>query len=309
MKKVLVTGGSGMLGYEMRQLHPTFYYPSRKHLDLESEQSVKKFLQENDFDIAIHLAAKVGGVADNTKHVADFFSTNMSINRNFLEHCHKAGVKKVVSVLSTCVYPDAPFVKYPLTEDQLHLGPPHISNFGYAFAKRMLDVQSRTLRSQYGCNFVTVIPNNLYGVNDNFDLQSGHVIPSMIRRFYEAKISGADEVICWGSGRPEREFTYSRDAASIIVWAADYYDDPDPVNIGDVKSITIKQLAESIAYEVGFTGKIVWDTNKPDGQLIKPSSNKKLIDHGWHGFYTPLESGLRETIEWFKTSYSTIRGF
>jgi GDP-L-fucose synthase len=308
MKKVLVTGGSGMVGHEMRHLHPEFSYPDRRELDLESEDSVKQFLSKNQFDVAIHLAARVGGVVDNTRHVADFFSTNMSINRNFLEHCQKAGVKKVVSVLSTCVYPDASFVKYPLTEDQLHLGPPHISNFGYAFAKRMLDVQSRTLRSQYGCNFVTVIPNNLYGVNDNFDLQSGHVIPSMIRRFYEAKISGADEVICWGSGRPEREFTYSRDAASIIVWAADHYDDPEPVNIGDVKSITIKQLAESIASEVGFTGKIIWDTSKPDGQLMKPSSNKKLIDHGWKGSYTPLESGLRETIEWFKSTFPSVRG-
>ena len=308
MKKVLVTGGSGTVGHEMRNIFPDFSYPSRNDLDLESDSSVKQFLSDHEFDTAIHLAARVGGVADNTNHVADFFSTNMSINRNFLEHCQKAGVKKVVSVLSTCVYPDAPFVKYPLTEDQLHLGPPHVSNFGYAFAKRMLDVQSRAIRSQYGCNFVTVIPNNLYGINDNFDLESGHVIPSMIRRFYEAKLSGAEEVICWGSGKPEREFTYSRDIASIIVWAAEHYDDHEPVNIGDVKSITIKQLAEAIAAEVGFKGKIVWDSSKPDGQLMKPSSNSKLINRGWKGSYTPLEVGLRETIEWFSNSFPNVRG-
>jgi GDP-L-fucose synthase len=309
MKKVLVTGGSGMVGYEMRRLHPEFFYPDRKELDLESDGSVKQFLEKHKFDAAIHLAARVGGVADNTNHVADFFSINTSINRNFLEHCNKTGVKKVVSVLSTCVYPDAPFVKYPLTEEQLHLGPPHASNFGYAFAKRMLDVQSRTLRSQYGCNFVTVIPNNLYGINDNFDLQSGHVIPSMIRRFYEAKVTGADKVICWGTGRPEREFTYARDIASLIVWAADNYNDPDPINIGNVKSITIRNLAELIANEVGFEGEIVWDASKPDGQLMKPSSNKKLIDHGWDGSYTSLEAGLKETINWFRESFPRVRGY
>lgn len=308
MKKVLVTGGSGMVGYEMQRLHPEFHYPTRDQLDLESLESVQVFLNENKFDAAIHLAARVGGVVDNSAHVADFFSTNMSINRNFLECCQRSGVKKVVSVLSTCVYPDAPYVKYPLTEDQLHLGPPHPSNFGYAFAKRMLDVQSRTLRSQYGCNFVTVIPNNLYGVNDSFDLQSGHVIPSMIRRFYEAKASGSDKVICWGSGNPEREFTYSRDAAALIAWAADHYDDPEPLNIGDVKSITIRRLAEIIAKEVGFEGEIVWDTSKPDGQLRKPSSNRKLIENGWSGSYTSFEVGLRETVRWFASSYPNVRG-
>jgi GDP-L-fucose synthase len=308
MKKVLVTGGSGMVGYEMKRMYPEFHYPTHSELDLESENEVRSFLEKNQFDTALHIAARVGGVADNTNHVADFFSMNMSMNRNFLECCHRAGVKKVVSILSTCVYPDAAFVRYPLTEDQLHLGPPHPSNFGYAYAKRMLDVQSRALRAQYGCNFITLIPNNLYGINDRFDLQSGHVIPSLIRKFYESKISGDCNVVCWGSGDPEREFTYSRDIASIIVWAAENYDEPEPLNIGNVQSITIKKLAEMISDEVGFEGEIVWNTSAPDGQLRKPSSNRKLIDHGWSGSYTPLEVGLKETVDWFKSTYPNVRG-
>ena len=308
MIKVLVTGGSGMVGYEMQRIHPEFCYPTRDQLNLESLESVQTFLSKNKFDAAIHLAARVGGVVDNSTHVADFFSTNMLINRNFLECCQKSGVKKVVSVLSTCVYPDASYVKYPLTEDQLHLGPPHPSNFGYAFAKRMLDVQSRTLRSQYGCNFVTVIPNNLYGVNDSFDLQSGHVIPSMIRKFYEAKQLGKDNVVIWGTGQPKREFTFARDISEIIVWILENYNGADPVNIGNTDSITIHDLSKIIADEVGFRGNLIFDDSKPDGQYEKPSSNEKLLSLGWSGKYTPLQEGLRETIESFSRLYPNVRG-
>lgn len=308
MRKVLVTGGSGMVGHEMKKLYPNFQYPTRDQLDLESLESIQTFLDENKFDAAIHLAARVGGVLDNSSHVSDFFSINMSMNTNFLDCCRKAGVKKVVSVLSTCVYPDASYVKYPLTEDQLHLGPPHHSNFGYAFAKRMLDVQSRTLRSQYGCNFITVIPNNLYGINDNFDLQSGHVIPSIIRKFYEAKQQEKDVVIIWGTGQPKREFTFARDISEIIVWALDNYDGADPVNIGNTDSVTIYDLSKIIAEKIGFKGNIVFDDSKPDGQYEKPSSNEKLLSLGWSGKYTSLQEGLSETIDSFSRLYPNVRG-
>ena len=149
---------------------------------------------------------------------------------------------KLVSVLSTCIYPDATYVKYPLTEDQLHMGPPHQSNFGYAYAKRMLEVQSRAYRQQHGCNFISVIPNNLYGINDNYNLDSGHVIPALIRKFHEAKIFGYDHVDIWGSGTPLREFTFAHDAAKIILWLAENYDGAEPVNIGNPEQISIEKL-------------------------------------------------------------------
>jgi GDP-L-fucose synthase len=210
--------------------------------------------------------------------------------------------------LSTCVYPDEKFVTYPLTESQLHNGPPHESNFGYAYAKRMLDIQARTYRKQFGHNFISVIPNNMYGPNDNYDLACAHVIPSLIRRFYEAKLNNHDTVTVWGSGKVEREFTFSKDAAKIILWLADHYNDEMPVNIGNTQSIKIADLAEMIALCVGFQGKIDFDKSKPEGQLKKPSSNDYLKSLGWAGEYTQLEQGLSETVQFFMDNYPNIRG-
>jgi GDP-L-fucose synthase len=255
----------------------------------------------------IHCAAKVGGVKANTDFVADFFDDNIRMNMNVLEGCKRAGVK-LVSVLSTCVYPDSPYVKYPLTEDQLHMGPPHHSNFGYAYAKRMLEVQSRAYRQQFGCNFISVIPNNLYGLNDNYHLESGHVIPALIRKFYVATLQKEESVTVWGSGRPLREFTFARDAAKIILWLAENYNGESPVNIGNPEQVSISDLAQIISEEVGFSGKIIFDTTKPDGQFKKPSSNQKLRDLGWNGNYTPLREGLRETIKFFEENYPNVRG-
>jgi GDP-L-fucose synthase len=215
---------------------------------------------------------------------------------------------KLISVMSTCIYPDAPYVTYPITEDQLHLGPPHSSNFGYAYAKRMLDVQARAYRRQWGCNFVNVIPNNLYGLNDNYGLESGHVIPSLIRKFYEAKLEKKPSVILWGTGNPLREFTFARDAAKIIHWITKNYDGEDPVNIGCTKEISIKNLSSIIGELVGFDGEIIWDTSKPDGQFRKSTSNRKLRELGWKEEYTSLENGLRETIQYFKDNYPNLRG-
>jgi GDP-L-fucose synthase len=215
---------------------------------------------------------------------------------------------KLVSVLSTCIYPDAPYVRYPLTEDQLHMGPPHPSNFGYAYAKRMLEVQSRAYRQQFGCNFISVIPNNLYGINDNYDLESGHVIPALIRKFYMAKLHGLEFVDVWGTGRPLREFTFARDAAKIILWLTDNYDSAEPVNIGNPEQVSIWELAQIISEEVGYNGVYGFDKSMPDGQLKKPSSNEKLRKLGWNGEYTPLREGLRETIKFFEENYPNVRG-
>lgn len=303
----IVTGATGLLGSEILKLSPDSVGSlSHKYMDLAETSHVRLYPNEK-FDAVIHCAAKVGGVKANTDFVADFFDNNIKMNMNVIEACKNDG-RKLVSVLSTCVYPDAPYVKYPLTEDQLHLGPPHPSNFGYAYAKRMLEVQSRAYRQQHGCNFISVIPNNLYGINDNYDLSSGHVIPALIRKFHEAKIFGHDHVDIWGSGTPLREFTFARDAAKIILWLTENYDGAEPVNIGNPEQISIVALAFMIAEEIGYKGGINFDRSKPDGQFEKPSSNKKLRDLGCDFQYTPLREGLKETIKSFQDRYPHVRG-
>jgi GDP-L-fucose synthase len=314
--RALVTGCTGLLGSELLRNSPTSIGANSRDCNLLSPYPCDSFFYQikkaseasgSPIDTVIHCAAKVGGVKANTDFVADFFDDNIRMNMNVPEGCKRAGVK-LVSVLSTCVYPDYQYVKYPLTEDQLHMGPPHPSNFGYAYAKRMLEVQSRAYRQQFGCNFISVIPNNLYGLNDNYDLESGHVIPALIRKFYMAKLHGLEFVDVWGTGKPLREFTFARDAAKIILWLAENYDGTEPVNIGNPEQVSIWELAQTISEEVGYKGVYGFDKSKPDGQLKKPSSNQKLRDLGWNGNYTPLREGLRETIKFFEENYPNVRG-
>jgi len=295
----LVTGATGLLGSEILSLSPGAVGLASRDCDLTESNHAILTLEDGRVDAVIHCAARVGGVKANTDYVADFFDDNVKMNMNVLDACRERKLK-LVSVLSTCIYPDAPYVKYPLTEDQLHMGPPHPSNFGYAYAKRMLEVQSRAYRQQHGCNFISVIPNNLYGINDNYELNSGHVIPALIRKFHEAKIFGYDHVDIWGSGEPIREFTFASDAAKIILWLSENYDGAEPVNIGNPEHVSIETLAYMIAEEVGYEGGGKFDRSKPDGQYEKPSSNEKLRSLGWKGEYTPLRQGLRETIKSFQ---------
>jgi GDP-L-fucose synthase len=303
--KATLFGSSGLLGREVLHVRPVnfeVFCPTSSMIDLES-----LIPSSNCNDVWFNCAAKVGGVQANIEQVSDFYNVNSRINNNVFEGAHLKNVKKLVSVMSTCIYPDSNYVKYPLTEDQLHNGPPHLSNFGYAYAKRMMDIQSRAYRQQYGCNYVTVIPNNLYGLRDNYDVNNGHVIPSLIRKFYEAKQSGGDVTI-WGSGKPLREFTFARDAAKIMWWIAENYDGSTPVNIGCTDEISIGDLATLIGKLIGFKGKIKFDSKKPDGQLRKPSSNEKLKKLGCDIEYTKLNVGLEETIEYFCKNYPKLRG-
>jgi GDP-L-fucose synthase len=303
----LITGSSGLLGSEILALSPGAIGLNSRDCDLTESNHAILTLEDGRVDTVIHCAARVGGVKANTENVAGFFDDNVKMNMNVLDACREKKLK-LVSILSTCIYPDAPYVKYPLTEEQLHMGPPHSSNFGYAYSKRMLEVQSRAYRQQHGCFFISAIPNNLYGVNDNYDLNSGHVIPALIRKFYEAMIAGKDEVVVWGTGRPVREFTFARDAAKIILWLANNYDGEAPVNIGNPDWISIEYLAKMIGEEIGYEGRVRFDTSKPDGQYEKPSSNEKLLTLGWKGEYTPLRVGLRETIKAYTSRYPNVRG-
>jgi GDP-L-fucose synthase len=301
MTMITITGGSGMVGAAFKQVLPAAEYITKEQLHNFSYDIKDKYL--------VHLAAKVGGVKANTDFIADFYIQNSYINQRVLDYAHTGKAKKVVSLLSTCVYPDTPYVTYPLTEEQLHVGPPHSSNFGYAYAKRMVDVMSRAYRQQYGCNFITAIPNNLYGENDNFDLENGHFIPSLIRKIWEAKINNQPLVEAWGDGSPLREFTYSVDVAKILLFLLENYNEPEPVNIGNTEEYSIKEVAELLCELLEYDGKIYWNENKPNGQYKKPSSNKKLIDLGWNKEgYTPLKEGLKKTCEWFKINYPNVRG-
>ena len=304
---MIITGGTGMVGSAFKKVLPEADFPNRQELwSITTKIFACERLKNKNI---IHLAAKVGGLKANMENMADFYMENSMLNERLL-HAAKIGeAKKVISLLSTCIYPRSEFVKYPLTEDQLHLGPPHDSNFGYAYAKRMVDVMSRAYRQQYGCNFITAIPNNLYGENDNFDLENGHVIPALIRKTWEAKLNNKSHIECWGDGSPLREFTYSEDIVKILLFLMDNYDDPDPINIGNTDEYSIFEVTQMITRILNYKGEIIWNTDKPNGQHRKPTSNQKLLDLGWKkDYYTNLYEGLEKTCNWFKKQYPKVRG-
>ena len=304
--KILVTGGTGMVGHAFKNINSshTFISVGSKDYDLCSMGECQQMFLDHFPHAVIHLAAKVGGIKANMDYLGEFFLENILINTNVLENARIFGVKKVVSLLSTCVYPSE--VKYPLTVDQIHNGPPHSSNYAYAHAKRMLDVQSRAYRDQYGCNFITAIPNNLFGENDNFDLENSHVIPAIIRKMYEAQTAGKD-VVLWGDGTPLREFTYAKDIARALVLLIEGYNDRSPVNIGNAEEMSIRDVAEKIAEKIGFTGNIIWKTDMPSGQYRKPSDNSEFKQF-FEMEYTQFDEALTNTCEWFIINYPNVRG-
>ena len=285
--KVLVTGGTGMVGSAFQNLetsHNLILVGSYQY-DLRKSSDTAAMMRENCPDAIIHLAAKVGGIKGNTDYVADFFHDNMLINTNLLNCAKDAHISKVVSLLSTCVYPDS--AEYPLTEDQIHSGRPHTSNFGYAYAKR--------------------IPNNLYGTNDNFGLYNSHVIPAMIRKIYEAKHFGSN-VILWGTGTPLREFTFADDIAKILI-AMLNIDHENPINIGNPGEYSIKFIAKTLCNIFNYDYSLIqWDTSFPSGQHRKPSSNNKFRALFPDFAYTDLTVGLEKTCAWFAKEYPNVRG-
>jgi GDP-L-fucose synthase len=301
---ILVTGGTGMVGSALKSLIPSEHFTSTTECDLRNSLETERLFSHYRPSEVIHLAARVGGIKANMENLGEFYYDNIMINTNVLEASRKYEVKKVVSLLSTCIYPDE--VTYPLMEEQIHAGTPHESNFSYAYAKRMLDVQSRAYRKQYGCNFITAVPNNLFGENDNFDLEDSHVIPAMIRKIYHASLTNED-VPLWGDGSPLREFTYSKDLATILMFLLKEYDGEYPINIGNTKEYSIKEVAQTIAKIMRFNGKIIWQTEMPSGQHKKPSDSSKfksICDTN----YTDFEKALRNTCNWFIMNYPSIRG-
>ncbi len=297
---LLVTGGRGLVGSAIdADLKPT-----HGELELMNLEAVVAYLEANDVTQIIHCAAKVGGIKANMEQLGEFFYTNTILNANLLEAARRCDIQKVVSFMSTCVFPDD--ATYPLSADQIHNGEPHASNYAYAYAKRMLDVQSRAYREQYGCNFVTVIPCNIYGPHDNFDLEHSHVIPALIRKCETAIEDGTDFVI-WGSGKPWREFMYSGDVAEIATWVLNHYDSSVPFIMSPDEEVQISTIAQEIASVMGFTGSIVYDDSFPDGQLKKPSDNSVLKQHMPNFEFTSIQDGLKKAIDWYKANKKEAR--
>jgi len=300
MTKVLVTGGYGMVGSAMESQIKL----SRETCDLTNPRQTNKLFKLIKPDGVIHCAGKVGGIGGNSNYKGEYFHDNLMINTNVIESARKAGVKNLVAFLSTCVFPDK--VKYPLTVDQIQLGEPHESNYPYAYAKRMADVQIRAYREQYGINYTSIIPSNIYGPNDNFNLDHGHVMPMLIHKLYLAKKNKTDFTV-WGSGKPLREFVYSKDIAKIAEWALFNYEGTDPLIISGDEEVSIKDLVSLLVDEFKFKGKVVFDKTKPDGQLRKPSDNSKIKELLPNFEYTPFEQGIKETVNWFIENYDEAR--
>lgn len=295
----LITGGSGLIGSAFNE-----GVKLNSNVDLRDYSNVESIIQTYNPEVVVHCAAKVGGVGANMQFPADFFMDNIRMNTNVIEACHKLKIPKLVSFLSTCVFPDK--VEYPLDETKIELGPPHHSNFAYAYAKRMADVQIRAFNKQYGTQYFSVIPCNVYGPNDNYSLEVGHVIPMLIHKCYLAKQNNtAFEV--WGDGTPLREFVYSKDVANIVDLLIEKYEGTDPVIISNPIEYSIKQVVDLIAGYVGFNGEIVWLTDKPNGQYRKPSSNQRLLSIIGDYEFTTLEKGLKESVEWFILNYPNVR--
>lgn len=304
-KKILVTGGSGLIGSAIARLSlPNMIFVGKNDADLTDPNQTKKLFEKVKPTHIIHLAAHVGGVGGNSTHPGEYFRDNILINTNVLEAARLSGVKKLLSFLSTCIFPDSGV--FPLNEKNLHAGPPHPSNFGYAYAKRMLEVQTMAYRKEWSCNYITVIGTNVYGPNDNFSLENGHVVSSLIHKFFLAKKNQTDMPV-WGSGKPLREFVFSDDIAKLALWALENYDEPSPLILSSGIEISIKELVLLVAKKMKFTGKIIFDSEKPDGQFRKPSDMTKLLKYLPNFQFTPIEKGIEQTVKWFLTNYPNAR--
>ena len=303
-KKVLVTGGNGFLGKylvrKLKMLNPKkVKVVSSEDYDLRKLEDCKKAVI--NMDIVIHLAANVGGIGYNQEHPAELFEDNILMGVHMMKAAREEGVEKYVAVGTICSYPK--FTPVPFREDDLFDGYPEETNAPYGLAKLMQLVQAQAYRKQYGFNAIFLLPVNLYGPGDNFNPESSHVIPALIRKFIEAKENNSKEVVVWGTGKATREFLYVDDVADGILLATKLYNKPDPVNLGVGFEISIKNLAQIIKKLTGFKGKIVWDRTKPDGQPRRMLDTQRAKKEFGFESKTPLEKGLQNTIEWFMAAF------
>lgn len=303
-QRFCVTGGAGFLGsFVVEQLaargvdRERIFVPRRREFDLTREADVERLFDAARPDVMIHLAAEVGGIGANRDNPGRYFFANMAMGLHLIEQARRRGLGKFVQVGTICAYPK--FTPVPFREEDLWNGYPEETNAPYGVAKKALLVMCQAYRQQYGLNAIYLLPVNLYGPRDNFDLHTSHVIPAMIRKFIEARERGREAVTLWGDGSPSREFLYVEDAAEGILAAAERYADAEPVNLGSGREIRISELAELVARETGYGGRIVWDASKPNGQPRRCLDVSRARERlGWVA-RTPLEEGLRRTIAWY----------
>jgi GDP-L-fucose synthase len=301
-RSVVVTGGAGFLGsHVVGKLREAgcvdIFVPRSREYDLTQESAVRRLLDRVKPNMIIHLAAVVGGIGANRLDPGRFFYDNLIMGVQLMEQSRLRGVEKFVAIGTICAYPK--YTPVPFTEDHLWDGYPEETNAPYGLAKKMMLVQSQAYRQQYGYNSIFLLPVNLYGPRDNFDLETSHVIPAVIRKCIEAKEQGLDHIVCWGDGSPTREFLYVEDAAEAIVLAAEKYDKSDPVNVGSGMEISIKDLVELIAELTGFVGDVRWDTTKPNGQPRRCLDTSKAWREFGFKASTDIRTGLVKTIEWY----------
>jgi GDP-L-fucose synthase len=305
MPSILITGGSGLVGNAIRNIsheYPNYecIYISSKDYDLtKMDETIDMFKKYNPTYV-IHLAACVGGLYKNMNNKVEMFEKNVSINYNVVKCSHDFKVKKLIACLSTCIFPDK--VTYPIVENQLHDGPPHSSNDAYAYAKRMLEVQCKAYRENYNDNFVCVIPTNIYGKHDNFDLEDGHVIPSLIHKCYLAKQQNVDFIIR-GSGKPLRQFIYSEDLAKLILWVLENYNENIILSTHERDEISIENVGRLISRAYDYEDRIVFDENYSDGQYKKTVSTQNLMSNIPDFIFTAIEEGIETTVKWFVTNH------
>lgn len=302
--RILVTGGAGFLGsFVIEELNRKGYHnlviPRRKDYDLTTEEGVVRLYDDAKPSAVIHLAAEVGGIGANRENPGRYFFANMAMGLHLIEHGRRRNLQKFVQVGTICAYPN--LTPVPFKESDLWLGYPEVTNAPYGIAKKALLVMLQGYRQQYQFPGVYLLPVNLYGPRDNFDLKSSHVIPALIRKIVEARDAGRPTVEAWGTGSASREFLYAPDCAQAIVLAAENYESPDPINLGSGREISIKNLTELVASIANFKGSIVWDPTKPDGQprrCLDVSRAKSEL--GWTA-QTPLEQGLHQTLTWYES--------
>lgn len=306
-KRVLVTGGGGFLGsFLVERLQgrgcKDIFVPRGKDYDLVEMEAVKRLYSAAKPDMVIHLAARVGGIGANRANPGEFFYENLMMGVQMMEMGRREGVEKFVAIGTVCAYPK--FTPAPFKEEDLWNGYPEETNAPYGLAKKMLLVQAQAYRQQYGFNAIYLMPVNLYGPGENFDLETSHVIPALIRKCIEAKASGQDYITAWGDGSPTREFLYVEDAAEGILMATEQYNRSDPVNLGSAFEISIKELLEAIIRLTGFRGRVEWDTTKPNGQPRRKLDIRRAEEEFGFRAQTPFEEGLRRTIQWYLNKIS-----
>jgi len=302
-KKVVVTGGSGFLGRFVVQRLRAFsgveiVVPRAQEYDLVKEENAKRLLADANPDLVIHLAAVVGGIGHNQKNPGRFFYENLMMGTQLIEQSRLHEVKKFVAIGTVCAYPK--YTPTPFREDDIWNGYPEETNAPYGLAKKMMLVQSQAYRAQYGFNSIFLLPANLYGPGDNFDLETSHVIPALIRKCIEARERGESFIEAWGSGTASREFLYVEDCAEGIVRASALYDEPLPVNLGSGNEVVIKDLLQLIVRLTGFEGEIRWCSDRPDGQPKRQLDTSRALEKFGFRARTSLEEGLRKTMEWYE---------